>query len=59
MYFLFSQNVNQAITFILNVELKKRHIGTFLAVQWLTLCAPNAGGVGSIPGGGTRTPHAA
>ena len=23
-------------------------------VQWLTLCAPNAGGPGSIPGQGTR-----
>ena len=27
--------------------------GTSLAVQWLRLCAPNAGGMGSIPGRGT------
>ena len=33
--------------------------GTSLAVQWLALCASNAGGVGSIPGWGTRIPHAA
>ena len=28
----------------------------FLVVQWLRLCAPNAGGPGVIPGHGTR-PH--
>ncbi|XP_033257416.1 uncharacterized protein C19orf44 homolog isoform X2 [Orcinus orca] len=33
--------------------------GTSLAVQWLRLCASNAGGVGSIPGWGTKIPHAA
>ena len=27
--------------------------GTPLVVQWLRLCAPNAGGPGSIPGQGT------
>ena len=32
--------------------------GTSLAVQWLRLCASNAGGVGSIPGAGTKIPHA-
>ena len=32
--------------------------GTSLVVQWLRLSAPNAGGVGSIPGRGTRFPHA-
>ncbi|TEA37365.1 hypothetical protein DBR06_SOUSAS1910057, partial [Sousa chinensis] len=26
-----------------------------LVVQWLRLCAPNAGGLGSIPGQGTRS----
>ena len=30
--------------------------GTCLVVQWLSLCTPNAGGPGSIPGQGTR-PH--
>ena len=27
-------------------------IGTFLVVQWLRLCVPNAGALGSIPGQG-------
>ena len=29
--------------------------GISLVVQWLRLCAPNAGGLGSIPGQGTRS----
>ena len=33
-------------------------IGTSLVAQWLRLCASNASGVGSIPGQGTKTPHA-
>ena len=33
--------------------------GTSLAVQWLGLHASNAGGVGSVPGRGTKIPHAA
>ena len=33
-------------------------IGTSLVAQWLRLCASNADGVGSIPGQGTKTPHA-
>ena len=32
--------------------------GTSLAVQWLRLCASTAGGMGSIPGQGTKIPHA-
>ena len=28
--------------------------GVLLVVQWLRLCAPNAGGLGSIPGQGPR-----
>ena len=32
--------------------------GTSLAVQWLRLCTPNAGGTGSISGRGTKIPHA-
>ena len=35
-----------------------RVIGTFLAVQWLRLCASNARGEGSIPGRETKIPHA-
>ena len=30
-----------------------------LAVQWLRLCTSTAGGTGSIPGRGTKIPHAA
>ena len=32
--------------------------GTSLVVQWLILCFSNAGGTGSIPGWGTKIPHA-
>ena len=32
--------------------------GTSLAVQWLRLCASTAEGTGSIPGQGTKIPHA-
>ena len=35
-------------------------MGTCLVVQWVRICAPNAGGPGSIPGWGTRShTHAA
>ena len=35
---------------------KKTHgSGTSLVVQWLRLCAPNAGGPASIPGQGIRS----
>ena len=30
-------------------------LGTSLVVQWLRLHAPNVGGLGSIPGQGTRS----
>ena len=33
-------------------------LGTSLAVQWLGLLASTTGGTGSIPGGGTKIPHA-
>ena len=32
-------------------------MGNSLAVQWLGLWASTAGGVGSIPGQGTKIPH--
>ena len=32
--------------------------GTSLAVQWLRVHLPNAGGTGSIPGQGAKIPHA-
>ena len=34
---------------------KKRSPGTYMVVQWLRLCAPNAGCLGLIPGQGTRS----
>ena len=35
---------------------KKRELpGTSLVVQWVRLCAPNAGALSSIPGRGTRS----
>ena len=38
---------------------KKRDLdGNFLAVQWLRLCTSPAGSLGSIPGCGTKIPHA-
>ena len=33
-------------------------MGTSLTVQWLRLRASNAGDTGSIPGRGTKIPHA-
>ena len=33
-------------------------MGTSLAVQWLRICASNAGGMGLILGGGTKIPQA-
>ena len=35
--------------------LQKAVGGTSLVVQWIRLCAPSAGGPGSIPGQGTRS----
>ena len=34
-------------------------MGNSLGVQWLGLHASTAGGMGSIPGQGTKVPHAA
>ena len=37
---------------------KKAHIRISLVAQWLRLCASNIGVVGSVPGWGTKIPHA-
>ena len=37
---------------------KNQLVGTSLVVQWLRLCAPNAGGMGLVPGWGTKILHA-
>ena len=39
-------------------QFKNEPRGTSQAVQWLRLCASNAGGEDSIPGQGTKIPHA-
>ena len=41
---------------ISSLRIRTGTIGISLVVQWLHLCAPNAGGQGLIPGQGTR-PH--
>ena len=40
-------------------HLLRSHVGTSLAVQWVRIIASTAGGMGSIPGRGTKIPHAA
>ena len=40
-------------------HLREGTVGTSLVVQWLKLQASSAGGVGSIPGWGSKIPHAA
>ena len=35
-------------------QVESEWMGTSLVVQWVRLCAPNAGGPGSIPGQGSR-----
>ena len=36
---------------------KKARVRDFPGGQWLGLCPSNAGGKGSIPGRGTKSPH--
>ena len=38
---------------------KRTVLGNSLAIQWLGLSTSTAGGMGSIPGRGTKIPHAA
>ena len=45
--------------FFLLMVLREECVGTSLVVQRLRLCASTAGGLGSIPGRGTRILHAA
>ena len=40
------------------ITLHKIPLETSLVVQWLRLCPSTAGGTGSIPGWGTKIPHA-
>ena len=43
----------------IRMNLKDTMLGSSLVVQWLRLLASTAGSVGSIPGRGTKIPHAA
>ena len=47
------------ILFLLSCPLYHRFSGTSLVVQWLNLCVSTAGGVSSMPSGGTKISHAA
>ena len=49
------QRISNFINFILKYVFIKNFLGTSLVVQWLRLCAPNAGGPGSLPSQGTRS----
>ena len=44
-------------THVENSSLKIVKTETSLAAHWLRLCTSNAGGVGLIPGWGTKMPH--
>ena len=44
-----------SVFIFLIIKFLKKVIGTSLVVQWLRLHAPNAGGLGSIPGQGTKS----
>ena len=39
-------------------QIEIKWTGTSLEIQWLRLHASTAGGAGSIPGQGTKIPHA-
>ena len=45
-------------TLLLLRKKKKKDAGISLAVQWLRLYTSIAGGMGSVPGQGTKIPHA-
>ena len=47
-------NVDLYIRFTHNLKNKTKHLGTFLATQWLRLHAPKAGNVGLVAGWGTK-----
>ena len=50
-----SVSISQPILALLSSILLLK--GTSLMVQWLKLCAPNEGGMGLIPGWGTKISH--
>ena len=46
------------LSHVCSLMTEKKTLGTSLVVQWLRLLAPNAGGMGPIPGQGTKIPQA-
>ena len=54
---LYSQRVHFLIVLYASLKFKKE--GNSLEVQWLGIHTSTAGGTGSIPGRGTKIPHAA
>ena len=53
-YSSWMNKVNCFISASWNVKLK---VGISLVIQWLRFCTSTSGGVGSIPGQGTKIPH--
>ena len=54
-----SRLINVCSPFSANLlYINNRALGTSLVVQWLKCCASNAGGMGLIPGQGTKIPYA-
>ena len=56
--FSFYQIVKHFGIYVGNLQCQNLIGGNSLAVQWLRLCVSTAGGSGSIPGRGTKIPHA-
>ena len=54
---ILSINFTTGLAFSSRRNWRSRH-GTSLVVQWLRFCTSNAGDEGSIPGWGTKIPHA-
>ena len=47
-----------SVSTLLLLRQKKKNARISLAVQWLRLCTSIAGSMGSVPGQGTKIPHA-
>ena len=54
---MFSSGILTLNNIVLLTLSKVRLQGASPAAQWLRLCAPNAGGMGSIPGRETKIPN--
>ena len=52
---LYHRVTREVVLLLLSTHSTNIFWGTSLVAQWLRLCPPNAGGLGSIPGWGTRS----